>query len=541
MTARILAAAILLCAAGKVSSQDTAKAALHGVVKSVGTDEPIAGAQVMLSNGTLQSPVAVAYTDEAGEFSLTEIDRVSYRFSVGKNGYVRYDSREIALANESPEGVVVHLKKTATVTGRVSGATGKPLAGITIKLIRRNYDADGFPGFSTAGTFETNELGEYRAYWITPGRYYLSATSGLTSGFSPPINLDPGPSRPFDGRNGMRDNYPETFFPGVMDISQARAVDLEEGADVRTVDFTLVRQEQAYRVRGRVVDGATGQAAGDAMVFLGGGSDPRWHDRATGTFELPNMKPGRYGIMARLAGSNDASVAPWVFATISVVDSSIDNLVLRVPAPIQGQIRIEGQPPTNAPLESIRVRLIPVPTSPPGPPLPLTPSAAVAADGKFRISVPMDGEYRVKVSGLPASFYLKEAQLDDVDVLRAGSRFFAAGRLNLLLSTRAGEVIGRAINDSMEPARVAEAVLIPTEGRQRSELFKRTAVTNGQFRFQGVAPGDYKVFVWQNIEGNAFFDAEVLKRFDERGVPVHVAELSRETVEVRVIPETVSP
>jgi hypothetical protein len=153
----------------------------------------------------------------------------------------------------------------------------------------------------------------------------------------------------------------------------------------------------------------------------------------------------------------------------------------------------------------------------------------------------MDGEYRVKVSGLPASFYLKEAQLDDVDVLRAGSRFFAAGRLNLLLSTRAGEVIGRAINDSMEPARVAEAVLIPTEGRQRSELFKRTAVTNGQFRFQGVAPGDYKVFVWQNIEGNAFFDAEVLKRFDERGVPVHVAELSRETVEVRVIPETVSP
>jgi hypothetical protein len=339
----------------------------------------------------------------------------------------------------------------------------------------------------------------------------------------------------------MRDDYPETFFPGVTDIFQARAVDLEEGADLRAVDFRLFRQQQSYSVRGRVVDGATGRAPGDAMIFMGGGSMSRWYNPAAGTFELPNMTPGRYGIMARLGGS-DQSTAPWVFTTVTVGDYGLDNLVLRIPPPIEGQIRVDGQSPLTAPLGQIRVQLVPVLTSPADLALPLTPSAVVAPDGTFKISVPLDGEYRVKVSRLPApGLYVKEARLGDVDVLHSGARFSATGRLDILLSGNAGEVLGRVLKDNIQRARIAQVVLIPTESRDRAELFKQISVSNGEFRIQGVAPGDYKVFAWQGIADNAFFNTEILKKFESLGVPVRVRELAQETVDVRLIPETISP
>jgi hypothetical protein len=136
---------------------------------------------------------------------------------------------------------------------------------------------------------------------------------------------------------------------------------------------------------------------------------------------------------------------------------------------------------------------------------------------------------------------VKEARFNDADVLPSGARFSTSGRLNILISAGAGEVSGRVLDDRMEPVRSGEVALVPSESRDRVELFKRTTVSNGEFRIPGVAPGDYKVFAWQGIEENAFFDTDVLKKFESRGFLVHVGELSRETVNLRLIPETVSP
>jgi hypothetical protein len=509
-----------------VLSQQPEKATFRGVVRRVGTDEAIPGARVTVSSvGASQSPVASAVTDEEGEFSITGIDRGAYPFSVVRNGYIRYEN--LAVVPQSQDGFVVHLKKTATVRGRVSVARGRPLPGIRVKLLRRVYDSDGRSRLATAVTVETNDLGEYRAYWVTPGRYYLSAGTLFVPGFT--------------GDIGMRDHYPETFFPGSIDVSQARAIDLEEGADIRAIDFSLVRQERFYSVRGRVIDGATGQTAGNATVFLGGLSISRWYDPATGTFELPNMPPGRHRIMARLGDPKDPRWPHMVATTVTLVDSGIDNLVLTVSPPmIEGQIRAEGPVPVNTALV-MSVSLVPVATVPVDLELPQGRSAVSAPDGAFRTGVPVDGAYRVKVSGLPANFYVKEARFNDADVLPSGARFSTSGRLNILISAGAGEVSGRVLNDRMESARRAEVVLVPSEFRDRSELFSRTTAASGQFRFQGVAPGDYRIFAWEGIEENAFFDAEVLKRFEHRGAPVHIGKSSRETIDVRLIPETVAP
>jgi hypothetical protein len=79
-------------------------------------------------------------------------------------------------------------------------------------------------------------------------------------------------------------------------------------------------------------------------------------------------------------------------------------------------------------------------------------------------------------------------------------------------------------------------VLVPNEGRARAELFKTTATdANGPFTISDVAPLDYKLFAWENIEPFSYFDPKFLKRFEQYGRPVHVPESSRQTVDVQVI------
>ena len=55
---------------------------------------------------------------------------------------------------------------------------------------------------------------------------------------------------------------------------------------------------------------------------------------------------------------------------------------------------------------------------------------------------------------------------------------------------------------------------------------------------QGVTPGDYKLFAWEDIEQFSYFDPEVLKQFEDKGRPIHIVESAKEMVELRLIPAT---
>jgi hypothetical protein len=83
---------------------------------------------------------------------------------------------------------------------------------------------------------------------------------------------------------------------------------------------------------------------------------------------------------------------------------------------------------------------------------------------------------------------------------------------------------------------VAQVVLVPQRGRDRAELY-RTSTTrnNGEFQFSGIVPGDYKVFSWEGIEPNGWFDPELLKQSETRGTSVHITDSSTGMIEVRLI------
>jgi hypothetical protein len=53
---------------------------------------------------------------------------------------------------------------------------------------------------------------------------------------------------------------------------------------------------------------------------------------------------------------------------------------------------------------------------------------------------------------------------------------------------------------------------------------------------KGIAPGEYKVFAWENVEFDAYKDPDFLRRYEDAGKPVTVAEGGKLAVQLQLIP-----
>jgi hypothetical protein len=229
---------------------------------------------------------------------------------------------------------------------------------------------------------------------------------------------------------------------------------------------------------------------------------------------------------------------PWAATDITIVDSDVEDVVLTISGHpvITGKVRVEGQLPASAP--SLRVSLSQVPSTSMLSVSLGSPSATARPDSTFTLSTFPEGDFRVAMSGLPPGFFLKEATLDGKDVLTKPAPFSAAGNLEVVINGNAAQVDGRVIDDQMRAVPGIEVVLIPDTSRNRTELFKRIVTDQqGRFAFPNLTPGAYKLFAWEKLEGNAYFDEEVLKAFEPKGTPVLLEESSRKTVTVQRIPE----
>jgi hypothetical protein len=69
-----------------------------------------------------------------------------------------------------------------------------------------------------------------------------------------------------------------------------------------------------------------------------------------------------------------------------------------------------------------------------------------------------------------------------------------------------------------------------------TDPMNRLWVRGLHFSIRAIIPGDYKLFAWEALENNAYFDPELIKQVESQGKPIHVGESSRTDVEVRAIP-----
>jgi 5-hydroxyisourate hydrolase-like protein (transthyretin family) len=551
MSWRWIALALLLQATSLQPKRVVSMGSIEGIVVRLGTNEPIEDARVLLMKAIDDRAIPAVMTGRDGKFTFTDLTAGSYRLSFASNGYVRQEfGQRVFPGKGTPidlrdgqqmNGIVVRMTPTGTVSGRIQDTDGNVLSGVTVQLMRYGYDAEGRQILRSFGKVRTNDLGEYRLYFVTPGRYYLSA----------------GHLRESLGSNEPRETYIAAFYPGAADPRNARLIEVAPGAEIRGVDVTLKRQEKLFVVRGRIISSSTGKAPEnigglylnptDVIENLEGFIKPEEPRYLNGMFEFRNVLPGRYWLSAlaydSIARDRDDRIPILRQGGIhvDVTNSNVEGteVILNSGSSFSGRLRQEdGTPPSGLFFWNISTG---------GPPqgADMTPVSTRGSkpdfsnlndDGTFQVRNVMPGDYVFSIHWLKDQ-YIKEARFGGVDVLNRPLRFTGAegGTLEVVLSPNMGAIEGKVMNERLEGLPAAQVVLVPLD-RQRTALFRaETTDADGRFRISKIVPGDYTLFAWEALEPYAYFDPELLRRSDSKGMTVHVGELSRQTLNVTAI------
>jgi len=558
---------------------ENAKGRIEGTVLRAGSTEPVVGARVTLtwpgsggntggnfvnmaggafplpsipppatpslnpSGAAFVMPPPVVTTDRAGKFVISFIDPGSYRLVVTGNGYVRQEYGQkvpggsgaplVLTAGQVLKDLTIAIMQTGNVSGRIVDNYGQPGVGVPLQLLRVSYNQNGQRVFQTVGSARTNDRGEYRIFWVTPGRYYL--TGGTPQG-TPAIAAVLEKSGP----NEPGDSYAFTFYPGVTDSTRATAIDLRPGNDL-TLDFVVLRQE-LYAMRGRVVDPSSNvppASVGISLSFQSIASQNiraslgAFYDATTGTFELRNVLPGSYLLYINSLGG-------IARVPVEVVNANVEGIVATVSKPLQipGRFSIEGG--GTMPFASAsRVQFRPIVGGASTLAGVVPSSGTISSDGSFEVANVMPGEYLI-LSVPPEGHYVKQARLGRYDTM-SRSVELAQGLeglfMDVILSPNVSQIDGTVTDERQLPVSNVQAVLIPDLNREHIELFKAvTTDADGHFVLQGVAPGNYKVFAWEGLENYGYFDPELLRRSEALGKSIQVPESSKVFADVRIIP-----
>src|SRR5262249_42767287 len=103
-----------------------------------------------------------------------------------------------------------------------------------------------------------------------------------------------------------------------------------------------------------------------------------------------------------------------------------------------------------------------------------------------------------------------------------------------------GAVITGVVKNSKDE-RISDAVvaLVPDVPMRAAGPLYRTGISdiNGGFELRAIAPAAYHLFAWSELEVAAYRNAECIKPFEERGVPVRVEKNGQISRDVRLADE----
>lgn len=524
------------------------KCKAEGLVVKAATGEPLNKARVVLGKAEGREQPYVTLTETGGRFTLKDIEPGRYRLWVERDGYVRQEygqrssNRPGSILSLEPgqqlRDITFRMLPSAVIAGRVFDEDREPLSRVSVQALRQTY-VQGRRQLMPAGAATTNDLGEYRIWGLSPGRYFISATySGgtTTTGFGAlAIKREPSVE-------GV-ESYAPTYYPGTVDPSRASSLELRPGDEVPKADINLLRTH-TVRIRGRVFNSISGQPARDSNVFLlpsdpgGRGWESFFRNQAKvedtqGNFELRGVRSGAY-----VLGANwmDGVEAYFARLPVDVGNADIEGIQLALAPSINlaGRVRIEGE--AGIRMTQLRVFLRPrddISTL-------ATNIDPVGADGTFVIQSVTEGTFNVDVIGAPQGFFLKSAQLGTENTLDSGltiARGKPPATLELVLSPAGGRVEGIVLSDERLPVSGAQVVLVPNPDRRwRNDLYKTTTTDQfGRFTLTGLAPGEYKLFAWEEIETGAYQDPEFLRPYEKRGESLHVGEVGHASVQLKLI------
>jgi hypothetical protein len=167
----------------------------------------------------------------------------------------------------------------------------------------------------------------------------------------------------------------------------------------------------------------------------------------------------------------------------------------------------------------------------------------MAGDGTFVIRGLTAGRYYVflaETARMNSSlWYVSAMRQGGVDIRHDGIVDVRPGTLPLeiTLSPGAGTITGVVDAPGGSPPIRADVVLVPQFSRRSNRLFyDRTGIDDtGHFKFEGVAPGEYKVFAFEQLQESAEQNPAFIARYETLGQSVTVSSGSFTEVRTRLL------
>jgi hypothetical protein len=542
----------------------TDEGTIQGIVRRVGTGEPIPDAKVELSvysRGNLSLLQAVVnfrnstITDSSGRFRFGELASGPYAVRVERQGYfggpvdgVPAEAMTTIVRlnpGRSTENVDIDLTPGGVIAGRVRGPDNRPAQKMIVTAYRQSYD-NGRPVWIPANSGSSDDRGEFRLFWLPPGEYFVGTNA-------PPTDRD----------SAARDAWMRVYFPGTTDPSQAQAVRVSAGSEVHAIDLNINAASPTYTIAGTAFnpyerpDSVTGAPAdmtvGNFMLWpkdspvLDGTGPPTLYNAipvgertANGRFELRNVRRGSYDLIAHYQdpGTKESPGRRYLIARTPVeVRSDLSGIRLDIRPGVTLTGRIVA--PTAIRVETLRVRLRNHDSLPDFFVSVIEP-IKVDTQGRFSAERVPAAKYKVAVTGLPSNTYID-------DILQSGQSVFDNGvmlsetssEIQVMLAANGVSVGGVVHRADRKTASGATVVLVPPESRRGNYLLYRSASTDaeGKFVIQGVPPGEYTVFAWESVPPTAWQNREFLDKYVGRGRSLRVEPQSSADLVLDLIPQ----
>ena len=506
---------------------------IRGRVLTADTGDPIRNARVALND---DEHVAAALSDGDGRFTLTAITAGQHVVSAAKTGYAttifgaRGTSRPIRVevaTGGGVDGIDVRMPKGGAISGRVVDEAGDPLPLTTIlaeQIIRINGHID----TRRIRMVETDDLGEYRIFGLSAGRYVVSVVR---------VGGDLGPGLPVDVEGNT--TWTHSYYPGVAGLAQAQAIAVRSGDDVTGIDFT---SSPARRPTVSVtVSDASGNPA-DAQISFGSDSALAVSNFIMGTGPssgtvMSSLDQGNWTVLA--SGPKGVGVA---HVSLGSEDAAVAITLIKG-GRLAGRVATDGTPlPSGTSIE-----LDAFPTDPA-----LARAGAFArpasgrmnADGTFELTG-LIGAREVRLRNAPRGWTLKDVVAGGRSLLDAPPEFAGGEDITgvvVILSNRHSELAGHLVSGTAPSSRTDYSVLVFAEDRGLMRDARRWARWvrpnfGGGFIVDDLLPGTYLAVAVpaDDVDETQWQNADYLDRFRSRAARVTLADREKKSIVLEMV------
>ncbi|HET9131320.1 MAG TPA: carboxypeptidase-like regulatory domain-containing protein, partial [Terriglobia bacterium] len=277
-----------------------------------------------------------------GRFFFPDLPPGEYRIVASQDGFV-YSTRgsQVTVVSGRKTDFSVGILPDGAVSGRVVDWDGIPVVGIQVQALTFKQDARGRRTLTVVKSTQTNDLGEYRLYWLPPGPYLVSADTTV-SGDATMANV----IGLLQGQRLMNLQLIPTYFPNAVDATGATRIDVKPGETFTGAGIRLID------LRKRSISGAVSIASirGSTVVDLtprnlASGLRPQTTSaNSNGIFRFANIIPGSYVLTAE--ATNADGLETFGSMSIDIGNRDIENLSIAMNTGFDLRIRltIEGRP-----------------------------------------------------------------------------------------------------------------------------------------------------------------------------------------------------